>query len=212
MSHREGIQKTKEPIDLVLESGDLRTENISAEENRERGEDSLKWVFDRQTDQKQAMHRWNIGWVAFLWGSAGSGPGFEDGDGISRIIAMQDARRKDDSTLAPGRRVVESAPEIIAKGRVTRKYGSPGDTKIDITYNRNVVMLNWDKSRRTLYLRDIRVEAQGFVMESAGEDYFSRIIKEIREAQDFDGIKSAFRKAEGVLSKKTGKGFSGFCQ
>ena len=60
----------------------------------------------------------DLGSISFLWGEPGRGPKFKGGAGVSHIIAHRNAQGYDGETVA--RKMVE----VIAKGKVDRRYGA----------------------------------------------------------------------------------------
>jgi hypothetical protein len=152
-------------------------ENIGIEENRERGETAIQLVLDKQKNETMAMYRKGVGWIAFLWGSSGTNSDFSDGFGMARIIAESEAKKKNDPSMISGRELVRSAPEVIAKGRIKRKYGPPGDRRVDIVYNQNVVTLAWDRARRTFYLHDVMAKAESWILEDGMNVDYSALIE-----------------------------------
>ena len=103
----------------------------------------MQWVLDRKMRYPDAMYRPDLGWISFLWGRAGDKTlDYEDGFGIANILSK--APDSDETLL--------QAVEVLARGKVKRRYGPPGNRRIDITYQGFVVSLAWHRGRKTWYL------------------------------------------------------------
>jgi len=107
-------------------------------------QDNLQWVLARQANYVDAMFRPDTGWIAFLWGRAGSkSSDYMDGYGIANILAKGGASTEDD---------LMQAVESLARGRIKRKYGPPGNKRIEIIWQGFISLLAWHRGRKTWYL------------------------------------------------------------
>ena len=106
-------------------------------------QDNMQWVLDREANYPDAVYRPDMGCISFLWGREGDKIlSYEDGYGIANILAK-----------APGsEETILQAVDVLARGRIKRRYGPPGNRRVDITRYGFVVFLAWHRGRKTWYL------------------------------------------------------------
>ena len=133
-------------------------------ENIRRGQAAMEKVIAERTDVMDAMHRDDLGSISFLWGEPGRGPKFKGGSGVSHIIAHRNAQGYD------GEAVARKMVEVIAKGKVDRRYGAevPGGERANIVYDGHTAALSLykDGDRKTWLLtgwKDYEEKAPGEV-------------------------------------------------
>ena len=94
----------------------------STRENIRRGRAAMAHVIAHQDDARSAMYRPGLGWIDFVWGSAGgaaSRAGKRKGAmGVAHILEAR--QRKDGMTEAQTLRLAMFLPEVLARGLVAR--------------------------------------------------------------------------------------------
>jgi len=139
-----------------------QTATISQDQSRK----AMKFTLDTQKNTMEGANRPDIGWIAFLWGNAGTAPLFADGDGLARIIAKQDFEKKYLPGEQSGRDKCMRLVDIVTRGYIKRKYGPTSRPKIDFSWQGEVATVSWEPARKTWYLSAWR-EDWGGILESA---------------------------------------------
>jgi hypothetical protein len=142
---------------------------------------AMKNTLDTQKNTMQGASRPDIGWIAFLWGNAGTAPLFADGDGLARIIAKQDFEKKYLPSERSGRELCMRLVDMLTRGFIKRKYGPTSRPKVDLSWQGEIATVSWDPDRKTWYLAAWR-EDWGGILESAAPD---------PPAIDVDGLRVA---------------------
>ena len=133
---------------------------------------AMKFTLDTQKNTMQGASRPDIGWIAFLWGNAGTAPLFADGDGLARIIAKQDFEKKYLPSERSGHELCMRLVDIVTRGYIKRKYGPSSRPKVDLSWQGEIATVSWDPDRKTWYLAAWR-EDWGGILESAVKDFKS---------------------------------------
>jgi len=174
----------------ILEAGTSYMQRLSGAEMVMPAQDNLQWVMDRKINYMDAMYRSDLGWIAFLWGREGSrSSDYMDGWGIANILIKDAHNAGTEDTLM-------QAVEAVARGRIKRKYGPPGNRRVEILWQGFVARLAWHRGRKTWYLAGW----PGLVAEDPEEEQVTESAKPfdwkqaIQNAQTIDDIQAVFRR------------------
>lgn len=87
----------------------------SAKENRAHGQKSLDHILENHNDIPNAMHRKEVGFISFYWGTPGDPKNeYKGGSGIAHIEAKH------------GKLAARKMPDVIAHGKVGQQYNHNG--------------------------------------------------------------------------------------
>ncbi len=115
---------------------------LSTVANIQRGKAAMAHVILHQETARSAMHRTDLGWIDFVWGSAGKPPGpsgkRKGAKGIAHLLEAR--QRKDGLTLAQAQDLAMKMPEVIARGAQDRGLGKHA-TNIRIAYAGYIAVL-----------------------------------------------------------------------
>lgn len=103
----------------------------------ESGKNAVQKIMNNKTDVLDALHRDELGGISLYWGFEGSpGKNFNDGNGISHIIA------KRNSEGLNGEEIAMKMPEVIMKGEIGQVYGPPKGQRVNIRYEGHEAVLS----------------------------------------------------------------------
>lgn len=110
--------------------------------NIQRGKAAMAHVILHQATARYAMHRTDLGWIDFVWGSAGKPPGSSGKrKGAKGIAHLLEARqRKDGLTLGQAKDLAMKLPDVIAMGKRERPPGEQA-TNVRIAFAGYVAVL-----------------------------------------------------------------------
>lgn len=174
---------------------DLR-KDIGSEKNRERGEEAASVVLERRVNRRMAMWRKSSGWIAMLYGTPGSPPDFEDAEGVAGIIARIRHANQTAYSIAP-KDLILRLVEVLAKGRMKRKYGPPGGRNIEFEYQGLVALVSWSRHERTFFLNGWRELVEGALPAGMVLEGVTPWRQRITGARSYNDLSDAFWLAMG---------------
>ncbi len=105
-------------------------QQLSVEENIRQGMAAIRGVIRNHVDNYQAMHRPDVGNIAFYWGRVGDATRrFLGGYGLSKIVAEK------------GDDIISDIIKTVARGRITRRYGAGLAPRLSIEYMKQTAIL-----------------------------------------------------------------------
>ena len=140
-------------LELSMKQNDVdntesQVSELTAEitQNIQHGTEAMNKVISDHVDVENAMHRDDIGYISFLYGTPGTGAKLKHGWGISHLIARRNQQGFN------GEEIARKMVEVIAKGEITRRYGQnvPNGERLDITYDDYTAILSLYKDKEKL--------------------------------------------------------------
>ena len=104
--------------------------------NIQRGKAAMAHVILHQATARYAMHRTDLGWIDFVWGSEGA-PASKSGRrkgayGVAHILEAR--QRKDRMTASDAKRMALFLPEVMARGGVARSDQIGGQSRLVLAF------------------------------------------------------------------------------